>query len=78
MKERFMNILNTNGFTEIETSEIAGCIYHTFKNDILTIFASDDFKAIRIDKPNRTHKWLYEKTYAQFNSILNQTMSFYR
>lgn len=31
----------------------------------------------RIDKPNRTKKWVCEKTTAQLASILRQTLSFY-
>jgi len=32
----------------------------------------------RIDKPNGTHKWVYEKSYAQIGALLRQTLSFYK
>jgi hypothetical protein len=32
----------------------------------------------RIDKPNGTHKWVYEKTPAQIAAQLKQIMAFYR
>lgn len=31
----------------------------------------------RIDKPNGTHKWVYEKSPAQIHAILKQTLAFY-
>lgn len=32
----------------------------------------------RIDKPNGTHKWVYEKTPAQIAALLRQTLAFYK
>lgn len=32
----------------------------------------------RIDKPNGTHKWVCEKSYAQIGALLKQTLSFYK
>lgn len=32
----------------------------------------------RIDKPNGTHKWVYEKTPNQISALLRQTMEFYK
>lgn len=32
----------------------------------------------RIDKPNGTHKWVYEKTPAQITAQLKQIIDFYR
>lgn len=43
----------------------------------LRIFCGTNGTA-RIDKPNGTHKWVYEKSYAQIGAIIRQTLSFYR
>ena len=43
----------------------------------LHIFCGDNGTA-RIDKPNGTHKWVYEKTPAQIGALLRQTMEFYK
>ena len=43
----------------------------------LRIFCGSNGTA-RIDKPNGTHKWVYEKSYAQICAIIRQTLSFYR
>ena len=32
----------------------------------------------RIDKPNGTHKWVYEKTPAQITALLKQIIEFYK
>ena len=32
----------------------------------------------RLDKPNGSHKWAYEKSPAQLGFILRQTLAFYR
>lgn len=32
----------------------------------------------RIDKPNGTHKWVYEKTPAQISAIIKQTLDYYK
>lgn len=32
----------------------------------------------RIDKPNGTHKWVYEKTPNQIAALLRQTIDFYK
>lgn len=32
----------------------------------------------RLDKPNGTHKWIYEKSPAQLGYILRQTLAYYR
>lgn len=32
----------------------------------------------RVDKPNGTHKWVYEKTPNQIAALLKQTMDFYK
>ena len=32
----------------------------------------------RIDKPNGTHKWVYEKTPKQIAALLKQTMDYYK
>ena len=32
----------------------------------------------RLDKPNGTHKWYYEKTPAQIAAVIKQTMDFYK
>lgn len=31
----------------------------------------------RIDKPNGTHKWVYEKTANQIHALIKQTLAFY-
>ena len=43
----------------------------------LSIICGDNGTA-RIDKPNGTHKWVYEKSYAQIGALLRQTLSFYK
>ena len=42
----------------------------------LTIYFSQDGTA-RLDKPNRTKKWVYEKSPAQLLAVARQTLSFY-
>jgi hypothetical protein len=32
----------------------------------------------RLDKPNGTHKWLYDKSVAQVGAAIRQTLAFYR
>lgn len=75
---RFEQVLENNNLEFIETELIGGKFYNIYSNEYLTIFASQDFKVIRLDKPNRTHKWYYEKTFAQLNALIKQTLSFYR
>ncbi len=43
----------------------------------LTIYFSENGTA-RLDKPNRTTKWVYEKSPAQLLAIAKQTLSFYK
>lgn len=43
----------------------------------LRIFCGTNGTA-RIDKPNGTHKWVYEKTPNQIAALLRQTMEFYK
>ena len=43
----------------------------------LHIFCGENGTA-RIDKPNGTHKWVYEKTPNQIGALLRQTMEFYK
>ena len=44
---------------------------------ILSIYCGANGTA-RIDKPNGTHKWVYEKTPNQIGALLRQTMEFYK
>lgn len=47
------------------------------KRGWLHIFCGENGTA-RIDKPNGTHKWVYEKTPNQISALLRQTMEFYK
>ena len=43
----------------------------------LSIYCGENGTA-RIDKPNGTHKWVYEKTPKQIGALLRQTMECYK
>ena len=83
--ERFTKRLEANGFEIYPMGMIAGAgtdmLSATFKagKTELNVIYGEHGSGItaRIDKPNGTHKWAYDKTPAQLYSIIKQTLSFY-
>lgn len=79
--ERYKKAIEAQGFT-IESTEktMLGMQVIEASRKIgdrtLSIICGSNGTA-RIDKPNGTHKWVYEKTYAQIGALLKQTLSFY-
>lgn len=77
MKERLQKMLEALGFT-------TRILEHNGREMIDGTMAIGDRKlaiicglngTARIDKPNGTHKWVYEKTPAQLAAILRQTIT---
>ena len=57
-----------NGIYEAETETQRGTLH---------IYGGVNGTA-RLDKPNGTHKWLYDKSIAQVGAAIRQTMAFYK
>lgn len=77
MKERLQKMLEALGFT-------TRILEHNGREIIDGTMAIGDRKlaiicglngTARIDKPNGTHKWVYERTPAQLAAILRQTIA---
>lgn len=81
MLERYAGAIENAGLTITGTEIILGremvTAEMTIGNSKLAIICDKNGTA-RIDKPNRTHKWVYEKSYAQIGALLRQILSFYR
>lgn len=77
---RYAKALQTAGMEIIGEIDMVGQTYQ-----VASISAGYGFLRVlfnergdaRLDKPNRTKKWLYEKTPAQLLAVVKQTLSFY-
>lgn len=78
-ESRWIKMLESNGLTIKGYDEEKG-IYEAeaeTQRGTLHIYGGVNGTA-RLDKPNGTHKWLYDKTVAQVGAAIRQTMAFYR
>lgn len=79
--ERYAKAIEGAGLTVEGTENILGreMLKASIKvgDRALSIICGNNGTA-RIDKPNGTHKWVCEKSYAQIGALLRQTLSFYK
>lgn len=78
-ESRWFKMLESNGMTLKGYDEEKG-IYEAemeTPRGTLHIYGGVNGTA-RLDKPNGTHKWLYEKTVAQVGAAIRQTIAFYK
>lgn len=77
---RYQTALQTIGMEVSEPIEMMGAHYQIATIPAgyseLRVFFNEQGTA-RLDKPNRTSKWVYEKSPAQLLAIVKQTLSFY-
>ena len=80
--DEYIKIARFAGMTiTVEKATLAGCSNDIFEAEIETprgmfhIVCGSNGTA-RLDKPNGTHKWVYEKSPAQMGCILRQTLAF--
>lgn len=77
---RYAIALQTIGMDIVGETLLCGRPYQIARKKVgfsdLTIYFSQDGTA-RLDKPNRTRKWVYEKSPAQLLTVAKQTLSFY-
>ena len=84
MMERMIAMLDSLGFEDMENTILEGDFAKIFTKKIGENSLTITFRKVgtnitaRLDKPNRTHKWLCEKSPAQIGAILRQTISFYK
>ena len=81
MDNRYERMATMLGMTVTERNTVAGV--NTFVAEItmergtITIHCGENGTA-RIDKPNGTHKWYYEKSTGQLRSVIKQVMNFWK
>lgn len=78
--DRYAGALKTLGMSITGTIEMMGTTYQIATvragSAELKVYFSSNGTA-RLDKPNRTTKWVYEKSPAQLRRIAQQTLEFY-
>ena len=78
---RYAIAIQNAGLTILGTENILGQEYITAEMQIGSAtlhIICNEMGTARIDKPNKTHKWVYEKSPAQILAVLKQVISFYR
>lgn len=79
--QRYAGAIANAGLTITGTEVYEGRDYITAEMQIGSAtlhIICNEMGTARIDKPNRTHKWVYEKSPAQILAVLKQVISFYR
>ena len=78
-ENRWIKMLESTGMTLKSYDEWKG-IYEAeaeTPRGTLHIYGGENGTA-RLDKPNGTHKWLYDKSVAQIGAAIRQTLAFYK
>lgn len=82
MTEKYIKALQKRGFTidsirEATTGPVIIEAKVETKRGTLSVYCGTN-GTCRVDKPNGTHKWLYQKTMPQLFRAIDQSLAFYK
>lgn len=82
MTEKYIKALQKRGFTisKIEETPMGTTVLEAkaeTKRGTLSVYCGTN-GTCRVDKPNGTHKWLYQKTMPQLFRAIDQSLAFYK